>query len=90
MKFDGVALERRCCMSPSTRREWIEIAASNPLTSAHGGLPPHGGSGLKYIKNGIRFFVFASPSTRREWIEIVMMLRSADCTVVSLHTEGVD
>ena len=22
--------------SPSTRREWIEIAASNPLTSAHG------------------------------------------------------
>ena len=31
-----------------------------------------------------------SPSTRREWIEMSFAISSACCSVVSLHTEGVD
>ena len=35
-------------LSPSTRREWIEINFRNLSVAYDGGLPPHGGSGLKY------------------------------------------
>ena len=34
-------------LSPSTRREWIEIALGQAIGYALG-LPPHGGSGLKF------------------------------------------
>ena len=56
--------------SPSTRREWIEIMRSARLLAAFCGLPPHGGSGLKYIDAAILGGCPMSPSTRREWIEI--------------------
>ena len=57
-------------MSPSTRREWIEISASSTLRAVGSSLPPHGGSGLKCIVNGGCFGSGLSPSTRREWIEM--------------------
>ena len=34
-------------VSPSTRREWIEIIPLPPLGIVSKCLPPHGGSGLK-------------------------------------------
>ena len=33
--------------SPSPRREWIEMPSKAAETMVCGGLPPHGGSGLK-------------------------------------------
>ena len=41
--------EGRPTTSPSTRREWIEIAASHLSAMIHHSLPPHGGSGLKSV-----------------------------------------
>ena len=35
-------------MSPSPRREWIEIEVGYWQGTGTDGLPPHGGSGLKY------------------------------------------
>ena len=35
-------------MSPSTRREWIEIDTLCVYAEPDESLPPHGGSGLKY------------------------------------------
>ena len=42
---------------------------ANTLNS--GGLPPHGGSGLKLDMVGDLADHIQSPSTRREWIEII-------------------
>ena len=36
-------------MSPSMRREWIEITGLMLVPSSLGGLPPCGGSGLKLL-----------------------------------------
>ena len=36
-------------------------------------LPPHGGSGLKYISKTQTIFILESPSTRREWIEMASL-----------------
>ena len=38
--------------SPSTRREWIEIGDPRLQIEGCRSLPPHGGSGLKWLKNG--------------------------------------
>ena len=35
-------------MSPSIRREWIEMFQGHELDKEHLGLPPYGGSGLKW------------------------------------------
>ena len=49
LKFGGCPICAAPQGSPSTRREWIEIAAARcPQTPALG-LPPRGGSGLKYL-----------------------------------------
>ena len=53
-------------------------------------LPPHGGSGLKYLKTLTLVLRKLSPSTRREWIEIKCYGIDEDKCKVSLHTEGVD
>ena len=54
------------------------------------GLPPCGGSGLKY--SGLEEITFEekSPSMRREWIEIMPDLQKTIPAMVSLHAEGVD
>ena len=47
-------------------------------------LPPHGGSGLKYINNrpGVCKVVW-SPSPRREWIEISAVASKPDKSALS-------
>ena len=54
------------------------------------GLPPCGGSGLKYFRNDTSGGFPWSPSMRREWIEIVLNIPFAFARSVSLHAEGVD
>ena len=39
-------------MSPSMRREWIEISTMNEYVQEHKRLPPCGGSGLKWAAVG--------------------------------------
>ena len=76
-------------MSPSTRREWIEIdfipRADDLIVS-----PSTRREWIEIALLSINPPLALSPSTRREWIE---MGRSLDRTIyhrVSLHTEGVD
>ena len=72
------------------RREWIEIYLVKKKEREYQGLPPCGGSGLKWIGDIVTVRDYVSPSMRREWIEIVQLLRSRMYTQVSLHAEGVD
>ena len=47
--------------SPSMRREWIEMFQGHELDKEHLGLPPCGGSGLKFNKvNGSKIFKLVS------------------------------
>ena len=57
-------------MSPSMRREWIEISNEHDLHQTANSLPPCGGSGLKYLSGYLRGRRQQSPSMRREWIEM--------------------
>ena len=59
-------------LSPSMRREWIEMYSLHGYSRDRSGLPPCGGSGLKYLHGGPFRSVCRSPSMRREWIEIVI------------------
>ena len=77
--------------SPSTRREWIEMAAVK--VSYPGGCQSPS-TRREWIEIG-RFRLSdatydGSPSTRREWIEIAPDFLFAIYCCVSLHTEGVD
>ena len=56
--------------SPSMRREWIEIQTVQILRTGVSGLPPCGGSGLKFLIARKNTKSETSPSMRREWIEI--------------------
>ena len=56
--------------SPSMRREWIEITSIACSVYLLYGLPPCGGSGLKFFFQIIPKKIRSSPSMRREWIEI--------------------
>ena len=47
LKFDIVNVCQQGCMSPSIRREWIEIQCPELRVSMPLSLPPYGGSGLK-------------------------------------------
>ena len=64
----GDRTAHRLFQSPSMRREWIEIFFRRPEKCVELGLPPCGGSGLKFDMD--------SPDFSR--------------SVVSLHAEGVD
>ena len=77
-------------MSPSMRREWIEISNEHDLHQTANSLPPCGGSGLKYLSGYLRGRRQQSPSMRREWIEIADFAKDAFENMVSLHAEGVD
>ena len=57
-------------MSPSMRREWIEMAEGKAAGVLAEGLPPCGGSGLKYFFLLLHNTDMWSPSMRREWIEM--------------------
>ena len=63
------------------------------ISSAYGysRLPPHGGSGLKFLGERDIDSLIESPSPRREWIEIEHRdIQSQQVSTVSLPTEGVD
>ena len=79
-------------VSPSTRREWIEMQIERVFRrQKFRSLPPHGGSGLKSETRSDFTRRIWSPSTRREWIEIKLYKEFLQqYTNVSLHTEGVD
>ena len=91
LKFEGNTVPLwKVGMSPSPRREWIEIHVENNRKRTTGCLPPHGGSGLKW-RDGLNYSLnHLSPSPRREWIEMKMMSMKAYLILVSLPTEGVD
>ena len=76
--------------SPSMRREWIEMFQGHELDKEHLGLPPCGGSGLKYVDHLHGWFMALSPSMRREWIEMNVISIVEYFGLVSLHAEGVD
>ena len=59
------------CLSPSMRREWIEMILFQAIEKNPLSLPPCGGSGLKYDHDAEAGIGSKSPSMRREWIEIV-------------------
>ena len=77
-------------MSPSTQREWIEIASSGTYGNTSSSLPLHRGSGLKWKQHFMRCRNDGSPSTQREWIEMTTKVSSIRDMLVSLYTEGVD
>ena len=56
--------------SPSMRREWIEMVKTVIEHVSDCGLPPCGGSGLKFLITSFPKNATTSPSMRREWIEI--------------------
>ena len=57
-------------MSPSMRREWIEMPTGCQMRMKMLCLPPCGGSGLKSFNVPPSLCIRESPSMRREWIEI--------------------
>ena len=77
-------------MSPSIRREWIEMMSCGLSNNLQDGLPPYGGSGLKCLWHPTQPHSGMSPSIRREWIEMSLASDAAAFWDVSLHTEGVD
>ncbi len=77
-------------LSPSMRREWIEIFWVIVAQEKAPGLPPCGGSGLKCRVRAPETNVSLSPSMRREWIEISILSTGRLFLYVSLHAEGVD
>ena len=54
------------------RREWIEISRLIGVGGSVEGLPPCGGSGLKFLFLVCCIPLRTSPSMRREWIEIFL------------------
>ena len=77
-------------LSPSIRREWIEIPDRKKCCGLAVGLPPYGGSGLKSVFGVLVSVLVSSPSMRREWIEIFLLPPTGAPGDVSLHAEGVD
>ena len=71
MKYKNGNIGVEIPMSPSMRREWIEIIWYGEKLPWVGSLPPCGGSGLKYVTIAGLPKDDMSPSMRREWIEIV-------------------
>ena len=72
------------------RREWIEMSLASDAAAFWDGLPPCGGSGLKYFAVSAAPSLSQSPSMRREWIEMDFWNRTVLYNPVSLHAEGVD
>ena len=77
-------------MSPSIRREWIEMT-ENTRTTTTGWSPSIRREWIEIpVRTLTAAFWVLSPSIRREWIEIVHMHNTQTYELVSLHTEGVD
>ena len=70
LKYSQVHYTTIYNMSPSMRREWIEISTRIFIIFPSVGLPPCGGSGLKCRIAPQYACKYWSPSMRREWIEM--------------------
>ncbi len=91
MKYHCVPFVGNSKLSPSMRREWIEISIQPITVPPFLGLPPCGGSGLKCPYKVNCNVCPWSPSMRREWIEIdAAAFPIPIAFAVSLHAEGVD
>ena len=90
MKFRGQLGWHLIAMSPSTRREWIEIRGASYCTAGTAGLPPHGGSGLKF--NAPEYLVkgVSLPPHGGSGLKSASVMPTLSKYAVSLHTEGVD
>ena len=90
MKSNDICDLVQCALSPSTRREWIEMHTVSTRLHAL----PSPSTRREWIEISSLLHchcIGASPSTRREWIEIQRYKLPDDGVVmVSLHTEGVD
>ena len=78
-------------VSPSMRREWIEIH-SPPTDAAYASRSPSmRREWIEIIKLITSMYkLIRSPSMRREWIEIFPTILQKFGNFVSLHAEGVD
>ena len=91
MKYNHDFVRRFEKLSPSMRREWIEMQKLADFYGVTTGLPPCGGSGLKFVVySPVTQLQQLSPSMRREWIEICVPYTTPNRILVSLHAEGVD
>ena len=90
MKYNAAIHLNAYTVSPSMRREWIEMLQGVGWSSGGGCLPPCGGSGLKSFSSFSLHEKLASPSMRREWIEMSVRWHICRRAAVSLHAEGVD
>ena len=78
-------------MSPSMRREWIEIAQPGRRGSAALRSPSMRREWIEMSPYGVETVSLEpSPSMRREWIEMQLVYSCRRWFCVSLHAEGVD
>ena len=76
-------------LSPSTRREWIEMTRLCDWCEYQMS-PSTRREWIEMAKKSENVSKRSSPSTRREWIEMNLFPRICLFEEVSLHTEGVD
>ena len=77
-------------VSPSSRREWIEILVMRTINNFIGS-PSSRREWIEMVKIPFSSTKKRSPSSRREWIEIMLNIKRAkEYKAVSLLTEGVD
>ena len=77
-------------LSPSTRREWIEMLPIRESRQPHRQSPSTRREWIEIATFTVAVNDYMSPSTRREWIEISLSATLCGLDNVSLHTEGVD
>ena len=78
-------------MSPSPRREWIEIKVIESAFNKVIESPSPRREWIEILKRSNNYAIGAtSPSPRREWIEMLPIWALKEMSLVSLPTEGVD
>ena len=78
-------------MSPSMRREWIEISDRKDTAEGEEGSPSMRREWIEIQDVAQQTnYLKKSPSMRREWIEIHDVIIKSTDWKVSLHAEGVD
>ena len=72
------------------RREWIEIRMGFYSWTKENGLPPCGGSGLKYHGRIGMAITQCLPPCGGSGLKLIIKIKHGILMVVSLHAEGVD
>ena len=89
MKYPYGRLHEHEYVSPSIRREWIEIYYITDGKIINGS-PSIRREWIEMRCWRMKRTRQTSPSIRREWIEMVEIIQVRSHFLVSLHTEGVD